>query len=200
METQPQMCTALAKLMKGTFVAVALGISQLFFPSFLGSLTLGPNREFLAGDHLEPCITAQDLVHEVGNAVFVTLDLSFFTVVKACEAEALVRVEHNCRRELCRIEKFFICRLQSSVQPHPLHLRTPVTQLRSELFGKTFEHVCLPLGDCAVFQVDDAQSLAFEADVLLRLGSELRHLLNQPRFCLLDRLRCLSTRTLHLEA
>merc|ERR1719487_2864203 len=101
-------------------------------------------------------------------------------MVQLGKAEPLVRVEDNCGWQLIWGEELLVSCLQLHVQPHPLHLGPSVAQLRSELLRKRSREVSLWSRNRTLFEVDDAKSLALEADVFVRLGGQLWNLLNEP--------------------
>merc|ERR550537_2077984 len=107
-------------------------------------------------------------------------------MVQGRESQSLVRIEDNGRWQLRWVEELLVGTLNVNVQPHPLHLGASVRQLRSELLGQRGEHVGLGLVKLATLEVNNAEALALEADVPLRLRSQLRDLLHEPRLGLLN--------------
>merc|ERR1711908_17785 len=66
---------------------------QLLLGLLLRCITLRPTWELLARHHLEPSVSAKDLLDEVRDASRIALELSILAVVQGRESQALVRVE-----------------------------------------------------------------------------------------------------------
>merc|ERR1719329_892258 len=101
---------------------------------FFWCVALSPGWKLLPLHHFEACIAPEYLVKKRRKTVLVPLDFAFFSVTHARETKSFVRVEHDSRWQLLRVEERLETSLHFQIHPHPFHLSSSVAELRSELF------------------------------------------------------------------